>query len=104
MIRLVFSEPAEYDLDNIAAFIAADAPAVAIQVLNAIRAAAIRLAEFPGLGRPGRLPGTREFPVTSLPYLIVYEVLGQTLTVFAVLHGARDLPRVATAQSRGPPG
>ena len=98
MIRLVFSEPAESDLDDIAAFIAADNPAVAIRVLSAIHAAARRLAEFPGIGRPGRLPGTREFPVTSLPYLIVYEVLGQTLTVFAVLHGARDAPHALAAR------
>ena len=102
MIRLVFSEPAEYDLDNIAAFIATNDPAVALRVLSAINTAALRLAEFPGIGRPGRLPGTREFPVTSLPYLIIYEVLGETLTVFAVLHGARDLPRALAARRDEP--
>ena len=93
MIQLVFSEPAENDLAEIAAFIAADDPAAALRVLTAIRAATAHLAAFPAIGRLGRVPGTREFTVTSLPYLIVYERMGDTLIIDAVLHGARDLPR-----------
>lgn len=102
MIRVVFSEPAENDLDDIATFIAADDTAAATRVLRAIHATAMRLAEFPAIGRPGRLPGTREFPVAALPYLIVYEVMGEVLTIAAVLHGARDFPRAMAPRRRDP--
>ena len=53
-----------------------------------------------GIGHPGRLPATRELSVVSLPYLIVYEVDGETVTILAVFHGARDLSR-ALRERRG---
>ena len=49
------------------------------------------LREFPWIGRAGRLPNTRELSVPSLPYLIVYEVAPDVVTVLAIFHGARDL-------------
>jgi len=52
-----------------------------------------QLAIFPEIGRIGRLPGTRELPLPSLPYLIVYEVGAAAVTILAVFHGARDLAR-----------
>ena len=98
-MRLVFTEPAASDLDDIIDYIALDNPAAAERVFRAIVASSKRLSEFPGLGRPGRLSATREFAVTGLPYLIVYEVDAEAVTVLAVFHGARDLPR-ALAERR----
>jgi predicted transcriptional regulator len=51
------------------------------------------LTKFPVIGRAGRLPGTAEFLVPSLPYLIVYRVDAEVLTIVAVLHTSRDLMR-----------
>ena len=51
------------------------------------------------MGRSGRLPGTREFPVTNLPYLIVYEVGAEVVTILAVFHAARDLARALAERS-----
>lgn len=93
MKRLVFAEPAASDLDSIISYIALDNPGAAEQVYRAIVAAAHRLSRFPEIGRPGRLPGTREFSVTSLPYIIVYEVGTETITILAVFHTSRDLAR-----------
>ena len=92
-MRLVFTEPAERDLDSIIDYIALDNPSAAEQVDRAIVATARRLTEFPEIGRTGRLPGTREFSVSSLPYLIVYEVGADVVTILAVFHTARDLAR-----------
>jgi toxin ParE1/3/4 len=97
-MRLVFAEPAERDLDSIIDYIALDNPNAAEKVYRAI-VAARRLADFPGMGRPGRLPGTREFSVSSLPYLIVYEVGAEVVTIIAVFHTSRDLAR-ALAERR----
>ena len=92
-MRLVFTEPAERDLENIIAYIALDNPMAAEKVFRAIVATARRLTDFPEMGHVGRLPNTREFTVTSLPYVIVYDVTADTITILAVFHGARDLPR-----------
>jgi len=92
-MRLVFTEPAERDLENIIAYIALDNPMAAEKVFRAIVATARRLTDFPEMGHIGRLPNTREFTVTSLPYVIVYDVTADTITILAVFHGARDLSR-----------
>lgn len=104
-MRLVFAEPAERDLKGIIDYIALDNPAAAEKVYRAITTAAGRLTRFPEIGRVGRLPDTRELTVVSLPYLIVYQVAAETVTVLAVFHSARDL--VAALAERkaelGPP-
>ena len=50
-----------------------------------------KLPDFPALGRPGRHPETRELSVPNLPYLIVYEVSANAVTILAVFHTSRDL-------------
>jgi toxin ParE1/3/4 len=47
---------------------------------------------FPRRGRTGRKEGTRELVLTQLPYLVVYEVGEQSVTVLRILHGARKWP------------
>lgn len=93
MTRLVFAEPAERDLASIIAYIAFDNPNAAEKVFRAIIATAERLTDFPQLGHAGRLPNTRELAVVGLPYVIVYQVTADRVTVLAVFHGARDLAR-----------
>lgn len=92
-MRLVFAEPAERDLKDIVDYIALDNPGAAESVYRAIIAATERLSKFPKIGRFGRLPGTREFSVAALPYIIVYEVSEDVMTILAVFHTARDLAR-----------
>jgi plasmid stabilization system protein ParE len=59
-------------------------------VVGRIREAARLLASFPGIGRVGRAPGTREWVLSDVPYRIVYEVHGDELIVVSVLHTARS--------------
>jgi len=91
--RLVFAEPAAHDLDSIIDHIALDNPPAAEKVYRSIVEAADRLRRFPELGRPGRLPRTRELSLSGLPYLVVYEADADTVTVLAVFHASRDLAR-----------
>ncbi len=90
-MRLRFAEAAAQDLKDIVSYIAQDSPNAAEKVYRAIVASAERVMEFPRVGRPGRLAGTREILVPSLPYLIVYEVDAEFVTILAVFHGARNL-------------
>ncbi len=101
-MRLEFAEPAARDLEDIIDYIALDNPGAAEGVYRAIVTAAERLQAFPDLGHAGRLPKTRELLVVSLPYIIVYQVDAEAVTVLAVFHGARDLAR-ALKDRRGTP-
>ncbi|GGF05813.1 hypothetical protein GCM10011611_09140 [Aliidongia dinghuensis] len=100
MRRLVFAEPAERDLDAIVDYVADEDPAAAEKIYRAIVATSRHLAGFPDSGRPGRLPDTREFPVPSQPYLIVYRAEAEVVTILAVFHGARDLARALVARRK----
>ena len=93
MRRLVFAEPAERDLADIIDYIASDNPSAAEKFYRSVVGATRRLIDFPEMGRIGRLPDTRELSLPSLPYLIVYQVTVNAVTILAVFHTARDLAR-----------
>lgn len=67
-----------------------DSPAAACRVVKAIREQVKPLAEHPQLGRVGILDGTRELVISRLPYLVVYQLEGFTVTILAVVHTARN--------------
>lgn len=79
---------------DIHAYINARNPTAATRVIARIRTAAERLGEYPDIGRMGAAPGTQEWVVTGLPYIIVYEQekeLGE-VTVLGIYHGAQIRP------------
>ncbi|MDO6732388.1 type II toxin-antitoxin system RelE/ParE family toxin [Marinovum sp. 2_MG-2023] len=91
MKHLVIAEPAAHDLEGIVDYIALDNPAAAEGAYRGIITAAYKLPQFPSLGRPERHPETRELSVSGLPYLIVYEVSAEAVTILAVFRTAREL-------------
>src|SRR5437868_4762505 len=56
-------------------------------------AAVDRLAQMPNLGRPGRVPGTRELVVPGTRYVIPYRVRAERLEIIAVFHGRQRWPK-----------
>lgn len=52
------------------------------------------LENFPRLGRPGRVPDTREITFPPLPFVAVYEVFDDQdeVRVLRILHGAQEWP------------
>lgn len=72
--------------------IAQDDPAAAARMVVLIEDAVALLADHPGLGRPGRVPGTRELVVPGTPYLVPYRVRGQHVDILRVFHGRRRWP------------
>jgi len=53
--------------------------------------AAARLANHPGLGRAGKLQGTREW-IPHESYRLVYEISGETVWMLALVHTSRQWP------------
>lgn len=52
-----------------------------------------QLADFPLMGRAGKIAGTREL-ILHESYRLVYEVEGETIWVLALVHTARRWPPI----------
>ena len=92
-MRLKWLPTALRNLDSEASYIAADEPAAAHLVVKRVLAAVSLLAEQPGLGRPGRVPGIRELLVPKTRYIVPYRVRGDSVEVLRVFHTSRQPPR-----------
>lgn len=80
------------NLDEEAAYLAQQNPQAATDLVDRIEEAVRRLNEFPAMGRPGRVSGTRELVVTDTPYIVPYRVRGQTVHILRVFHTSRKWP------------
>ena len=92
-MQLKWLRTALRNLDEEATFIAADDPKAAQLVVKRIMDAVALLSEQPGIGRAGRVPGTRELVVTKTRYLIPYRVRGNVVEVLRVFHTSRQVPK-----------
>jgi len=90
-MRLDWTLDAIEDRHLIYTHIEADNPLAALDLDEALAAAAERLRDQPALGRPGRVAGTREW-VVHPNYLLIYELYADSLVVLRVLHAARRWP------------
>jgi len=90
-VKLVWTRPAREDRNAIREYIAADNPSAALDFDELLSEKAARLVDHPGLGRPGRVLGTREL-VAHRNYILIYDVAGDLVRVLRVLHAARQWP------------
>jgi plasmid stabilization system protein ParE len=91
-MRLRWLHKALRNLDDEAAYIAADDATAARLVVKRVLDAVAQLERQPGLGRPGRVPGTRELVVGNARYIVPYRVRGETVEILRVFHTSRRLP------------
>ena len=90
-MRLFWTPEALDDRRAIYDYIEADNPSAALDLDELLSEKAARLVDHPGLGRPGRVQGTREL-VAHRNYLLMYDVAGDLVRVLRVLHAARMWP------------
>ncbi len=91
-MNVVFSPQAREDLREIFLYIAEDSPAAARLVLSRIKERVKELKDNPHIGRPGRVPGTRELVILKTPYLAPYQVVENVIQILRVYHGSRQWP------------
>ncbi len=65
--QLEFTERAFLNIAAAEEYIAKDNPAAARKVVETIYNTAEKLESFPDMGKPGRVPGTRELPLAKFP-------------------------------------
>jgi toxin ParE1/3/4 len=80
------------NLDDEATYLAADDPAAARLIMERVLEALAMLNQQPGLGRPGRVPGTRELVVPNTRYVVPYRVRGEVVEILRVFHTSRRRP------------
>lgn len=90
-MRLVWTRRAHLDRNVIRTHIAKDNPSAAMAMDALFSAKAARLASHPDIGRPGRVPGTREL-VAHSKYVLVYDISVETVRVLRLLHTSRQWP------------
>ena len=91
-MRVRWLRKALRNLDEEAAYIAADDPAAARLVVQRVLEAVAQLAEQPGVGRPGRVPNTRELVVLNTRYIVPYRVRSGVVEILRVFHTSRRPP------------
>lgn len=80
------------DVAGIIDWIAEDSPVAADRIARRIRADIDRLADQPGMGRPGRVGGTRELVINKGRHVAAYRVRSQVIEIIAVLDARREWP------------
>lgn len=91
-MRLRWLRRALRNLDDEAAYIAVDDATAARLVVKRVLDAVAQLEHQPGLGRPGRVAGTRELVVGQTRHIVPYRVRRETVEILRVFHTSRRLP------------
>ena len=87
----MWTQSANAERRAIREYIATDNPVAALALDELFSEKVSRLLDHPGLGRPGRIAGTREW-VVHQNYIVIYDVTGDVLRVLRVVHAARRWP------------
>jgi len=89
-MRVVLTEPALEDIEEIRAYLAIHYPQVAPSVERRFRLAFARIAEWPeSAQQAAQRPGVRIVPLVRYPYNIFYRIKNGTVEVVHIYHAAR---------------
>jgi len=90
---VLWTPEAQQDRLDIFDHIAADNPRAAVDMDKLFSGAARFLADYPSMGKPGQISGTREL-IPHENYRLVYEIDADAVWVLALVHTARQWPPV----------
>ena len=83
---------AALNLDDAHDYLAKDNPRVAQEFAFEVCRLVNLLVDQQAMGRPGRVPGTRELVVQPYPFIIPYRVKGDEVHILRVFHTKLRLP------------
>ena len=91
-MKIRLTSHAVRDLEAVDDYIRRENPEAAVKTVLRVLDAIEALVEFPNVGRPGRVPGTRELVVSRTPFIVPYRVARNEIWVLRVLHASRCWP------------
>lgn len=95
MCKIYWTSEAELDLENILLHYLDPAGSdVAESIYIRIKERIGELKNFPERARPGRVPETREYVISRLPYIAIVHIKANTVSVLSLMHTARKYPPV----------
>jgi toxin ParE1/3/4 len=89
-MRIRWTGPSADDLESIKNYLDRHYPHFSEPTVRTIYRRVKSLKTTPYIGRPGHRSGTRELPLTPLPYVIVYAVKHETVEILHIYHGSQD--------------
>jgi addiction module RelE/StbE family toxin len=88
-VEIVWSALARTRLREIRTYVALDKPKAAERLGLRIGALIEALRNHPHLGRAGAEPGIRELVIGGTPYIVLYRVQGDRITISTIWHAAQ---------------
>lgn len=92
LMQVKWTRRALINLDDAVEYIARDNASAAQKVAKKILDSSQRLSEQPGIGRPGRVAGTRELVIADFPYILPYVEKDGTIFILRVIHTSMRWP------------
>ena len=81
------------NLNDASVYVAGDNPKVAREFFIHTIESVNKLAQYPELGRAGRVPGTRELVIFGYPYIVPYRIKDGNVEILRVFHTSRMWPK-----------
>ncbi|MEA1890870.1 MAG: type II toxin-antitoxin system RelE/ParE family toxin [Pseudomonadota bacterium] len=91
-MRIIWSPEARTDLREMVLYLSDKNPYAAKALYERIETVATELIDNPYIGRPGRVPGTRELIITNTSYILPYQISQNRIEILRIYHGARKSP------------
>ncbi|MDL2314245.1 type II toxin-antitoxin system RelE/ParE family toxin [Desulfovibrio sp. OttesenSCG-928-C14] len=91
---LNWTESGSKDLKQIRKYYCNEVPdgnEIGKEIVDQILLTTSQLKHHPFIGRPGRIPGTKELLVKDTPYIVYYEVMENKINLLRVIHTSRLL-------------
>lgn len=99
-MKLRWTEIAADDLQSVHQYLSERSPTEADAMIERILASIDVLEQYPNLGRPGRLRGTRELVIAGTPFIVFYQLQRDQVFILSVVHGARKWPDIGSFENR----
>ena len=91
-MKVIWTEQAFEDLENVYKFVLNDSPAAAKKTAEIILESIEQIQRYPELGRSGRLPTIREFIIPRSALIFIYRIHKNNIELISILHSARKWP------------
>lgn len=93
-LPIKWTKSAWEDLDDISDYLLGEGVTFEAveEYMKCIFKASEHLATLPGAGKPGRMPGTREWLVKDTPCALIYAERDNKVHILRVMHGNRQFP------------
>lgn len=89
MSQIFWTEAAREDRTAALEYIAQSSLRAALNQLAEIEKQTQRLIRHSGLGRPGRVKGTRELSIARTPFVVTYRIIGDNIQILRFRHSAQ---------------